>query len=31
MSMQLNDKVKDFTDAVKKTREYLELKHGFGK
>jgi len=24
--MNLNDKVKDFTDAIKKTREYIELK-----
>lgn len=24
--MNLNDKIKDFTDAVKKTREYIELK-----
>lgn len=24
--MNLNDKIKDFTDAVKKTREYVELK-----
>lgn len=24
--MNLNDKVKDFTDAVKKTSEYIELK-----
>ncbi|MDT3698762.1 MAG: YlbF family regulator [Thermincola sp.] len=24
--MNLNDKAKDFTDAIKKTREYIELK-----